>query len=217
MRLAMRTFVGGIGKDNLVAQQHRTRREEYAALTRHALVKAGAERFSDFGYAGTSIAQIADDARVSKGAFYHHFQDKSSLLKAVLSDACDSAALKIERTLENQVGSDSLVSGALDSAMESIQVDGRYRNLRQQAVGVLSAGERRELDNRVRVPLVSKIFTLLEEQGKIGDDVSVNAATVLVVAMLEATLDEMTASDDPQRCYAEYRPILLRFIESLAE
>lgn len=213
----MQTFVDAIGKDNLVTQQHRTRREEYAALTRQALIKAGAERFSDFGYSDTSIAQIADDARVSKGAFYHHFQDKSSLLKAVLSDACDSAARKIEHTLENQTSSESLVSGALDSAMESIQVDSRYRNLRQQAIGVLSASERRELDNRVRVPLVSKIFSLLEGRGKIGDDVNVSAATALVVAMLEATLDEMTASDDPQQCYAEYRPILLRFIEALAE
>lgn len=200
-----------------MTQGHSTRREEYAALTRQALIKSGSERFSTFGYSDTSIAQIADDARVSKGAFYHHFEDKGSLLKAVLSEACDSAARKIEYAFENQVDSDSLVSGALDSAMESIQVDSRYRNLRQQAVGVLSAGERRELDNRVRVPLVSKIFSLLEAQGKIGDDVSVNAATVLVVAMLEATLDEMTASDDPQRCYAEYRPLLLRFIESLAD
>lgn len=197
-------------------QQRKTRREEYAALTRQALIKAGTERFSDSGYFDTSIAEIADDARVSKGAFYHHFPDKSSLLKAVLSEACDSAARKIEITLEAQVGSDSLVSAALDSAMESIQVDSRYRKLRQQAIGILSAGERRDLDNRIRVPLVSKIFTLLEGQGKIRDDVSVNAATVLVVAMLEATLDEMTASDDPQRRYAEYRPILLRFIESLA-
>lgn len=197
-------------------QHRRTRREEYAALTRHALIEAGAERFSDLGYSDTSIAQIVDDVRVSKGAFYHHFQDKSSLLKAVLSEACDSAAQKIENTLEAQLDSDLLVSAALDSAMESIQVDSRYRKLRQQAIGVLTADERRELDNRIRVPLVSKIFTLLEGQGKIRDCVNIDAATVLVVVMLETTLDEMTASDDPQGRYAEYRPILLRFIESLA-
>ena len=200
-----------------MSQHYRTRREEYAALTRQALIKAGAERFSDSGYPETSVAQITDDARVSKGAFYHHFRDKSSLLKAVLSEACDSAARKIEHTLKEQVSSDSLVSAALDAAMDSIQVDSQYRKLRQQAIGVLSSEERRELDNRIRVPLVSKIFNLLERQGKIGDDVSVDATKVLVVAMLEATLDEMTASDDPQRRYAEYRPILLRFIESLSE
>ena len=200
-----------------MTRHQRTRREEYAVLTRQALIKAGTDRFSDVGYSDTSIAQIVDDARVSKGAFYHHFQDKSSLLKAVLSEECDKAVRKIEVALEAQGSSDSIVSVALDSAMESIQVDDRYRRLRQQAVGVLSAGERRELDNRIRVPLVSRIFTLLEKQGKIADDVSVDAATVLVVAMLEETLDEMSASDDPQRCYAEYRPILLRFIETLAE
>ncbi|WP_180342538.1 hypothetical protein [Auritidibacter ignavus] len=72
------------------------------------------------------------------------------------------------------------------------------------------------MDNRIRVPLGLKIFGLLEEQGKIRDDVNVEAATVLVVGLLEATLDEMTASEDLQRRYAEYRPILLCFIESLA-
>lgn len=66
------------------------------------------------------------------------------------------------------------------------------------------------------MPLVLKIFGLIEEQGKIRDDVNEGSATVLVMAMLEATLDEITASEDPQQRYAEYRPILLRFIESLA-
>ncbi|HIW90561.1 MAG TPA: TetR/AcrR family transcriptional regulator [Candidatus Corynebacterium avicola] len=195
--------------------QSKSRREEYAELTRAALVSAGSDRFAEQGYAKTSIMQIADDARVSKGAFYHHFSDKKALLKAVLNEACDRSATKIEEAVASQSESGDLVSAALDAAMEAIQVDGQYRELRQQSVGVLDDDERRELDNRIRVPLVSKIFDRLEGQGQLRDDVDLSAATVLVVGLLETALDDMTTSDDPTKRYSELRPILLGFINSL--
>lgn len=193
----------------------KSRREEYAEQTRNALVEAGGTRFAEQGYAETSIAQIADDARVSKGAFYHHFSDKKSLLEAVITDACDHSAVKIRETIEARSGSGDLVPSALDAAMEAIQNDSRYRDLRQQAVGVLPTAERRELDNRIRVPLVDTIFRRLDTLGELRDDVNVDAATVLVVALLEATLEEMTSSVDPQQTYGQFRPIILGFISSL--
>ncbi len=36
--------------------------------------------FERHGYAATSVQRIVDDARVTKGAFYHHFQSKDDLL-----------------------------------------------------------------------------------------------------------------------------------------
>jgi len=198
-----------------VTTHPKTRREEYAQQTRKALVEAGGTHFAEQGYTETSIAQIAEDARVSKGAFYHHFPDKKSLLKAVLTDACDHSAVKIRETIEARSGSGDLVPAALDAAMEAIQNDSRYRDLRQQAVGVLPAAERRELDNRIRVPLVDTIFQRLDTLGELRSDVNVDAATVLVVALLDATLEEMTSSVDPQRTYGQFRPIILGFIASL--
>ena len=100
-----------------------TLREEHAQQTRDALIAAGTERFATDGYASTSVARIVEDARVSKGAFYHHFPDKKALLKAVVSAACERSEVMIRQTVEGASGSGDLVASALDAAMEAVQND----------------------------------------------------------------------------------------------
>jgi AcrR family transcriptional regulator len=58
------------------------RREEYAETTRAAIVQAAIERFTADGFVKASIDAVAESARVSKGAVYHHFTDKSDLFEA---------------------------------------------------------------------------------------------------------------------------------------
>jgi AcrR family transcriptional regulator len=60
----------------------KSRREEYAEVTRTAIVEAAITRFTSDGYAGANIDSIAEVARVTKGAVYHHFADKSALFEA---------------------------------------------------------------------------------------------------------------------------------------
>jgi AcrR family transcriptional regulator len=60
----------------------KSRREEYAESTRAAIVEAAVVRFTADGYAGTNIDSIAELARVTKGAVYHHFADKAGLFEA---------------------------------------------------------------------------------------------------------------------------------------
>lgn len=61
-----------------------TRKEEYAAATRAALVAVARELFAARGYNEVSIDEIARGARVTKGALYHHFDDKQALFRAVV-------------------------------------------------------------------------------------------------------------------------------------
>ncbi len=62
------------------------RRQEYAALTRAAVVDAAADLFARQGYARTSLEQVAAAARVSKGTVYGHFDGKEALFQAVMED-----------------------------------------------------------------------------------------------------------------------------------
>ena len=61
-----------------------TRKEEYAAATRAALVEVARRLFATRGYAEVSIDEIVQGARVTKGALYHHFADKQTLFRAVV-------------------------------------------------------------------------------------------------------------------------------------
>src|ERR1700675_3362583 len=56
------------------------RTKEDAARTRAAIMEAGLSCFDRHGIAGSTLAQIAAGARVTKGAVYHHFGGKRQIL-----------------------------------------------------------------------------------------------------------------------------------------
>jgi AcrR family transcriptional regulator len=58
-------------------------RERQAEATRELLISTARERFTEQGYAATSIEDIVQRAGVAKGALYHHFSGKDALFRAV--------------------------------------------------------------------------------------------------------------------------------------
>jgi len=59
-------------------------KQERGARTRAALVRAAAEEFAECGYAGASVARIANRAGVTLGTMYHHFQRKGELAREIV-------------------------------------------------------------------------------------------------------------------------------------
>lgn len=56
------------------------------AATRAAILGAARELFAEHGYHGCSVDTILTRAESSKGAFYHHFSDKTAVLEALLAE-----------------------------------------------------------------------------------------------------------------------------------
>ncbi|HEX4834481.1 MAG TPA: helix-turn-helix domain-containing protein [Trebonia sp.] len=71
------------------------RRSEHAADTREALVFAARRLFAAQGFDGTGTEQIVAEARVTRGALYHHFRDKADLFRAVMAAAAGEVALAL--------------------------------------------------------------------------------------------------------------------------
>lgn len=65
------------------------RTAQQAAETRRELVDAAADVFAGCGFAGASLEQIAGLAGVTRGALYHHFDDKAAVYDAVLRREAD--------------------------------------------------------------------------------------------------------------------------------
>jgi AcrR family transcriptional regulator len=78
-----------------------SRRQQYSASTKKALVKAAETLFTSGGYAATSLDAIVADAKVTKGALYHHYSGKQALFEAVFADVEERAARRIERAVRN--------------------------------------------------------------------------------------------------------------------
>jgi AcrR family transcriptional regulator len=81
------------------ARSPRTLRDEHSEATRMALVKSARSLFGSRGYPAVSLDEVAAKARVTKGALYHHFDNKKDLFRAV----CDQ--------IEHELGQKALESG----------------------------------------------------------------------------------------------------------
>lgn len=75
---------------------------ERRAATRRALLDAARVLFAEKGYAEVTVEEVVRGAGVTRGALYHHFEDKRLLLKAVVEE------------IEDEI--DGLVEGAAKKA-----------------------------------------------------------------------------------------------------
>ncbi|MBK1787542.1 TetR/AcrR family transcriptional regulator [Prauserella cavernicola] len=114
-----------------------TRNERRRAATRQALVHAARQILAEGGENGASIQHIAHRADVGFGSFYNHFESKSELFDAAVTDALE----EIGRTFDDGLGDvedpAELVSGGFrlaarmsDTHPEVMQV------LRRRALGL---------------------------------------------------------------------------------
>ena len=71
----------------------RPRRSEH---TREALIQAGIEHLSRFGYHGTGIKQILDDVNVPKGSFYNFFASKETFVAELIQAYSQDLLLQLD-------------------------------------------------------------------------------------------------------------------------
>jgi AcrR family transcriptional regulator len=62
----------------------KSRRELYSEATKAALLDEATALFTERGYVGTSLEDVASASQVTRGAVYHHFASKRALFEAVL-------------------------------------------------------------------------------------------------------------------------------------
>jgi AcrR family transcriptional regulator len=73
-------------------RSHAERRE----ATRRALLDAARTAFAGKGYAQVTIEEVVRGAGVTRGALYHHFEDKRLLLRAVVEEIEDEIDALVE-------------------------------------------------------------------------------------------------------------------------
>jgi AcrR family transcriptional regulator len=100
---------------------------ERLANTRAALLKAAKTVFSEQGYEAASTEEIVRRAKVTRGALYHHFEDKRALFDAVASEVARDIAARIDKVTPMDeplqaliVGTGAFLDACLDPAVRRI-------------------------------------------------------------------------------------------------
>ncbi len=136
---------------------------------RARLIASARQLFSEKGFAETGTPEIVKHAEVTRGALYHHFEDKTDLFRAVARaeaealEAAISASGRVETTPEL-----ALRSGTL-AFFEAMSEAGRARILLVEGPAVLGISEMDDIDaGNGRASLLAGLKALAPERDGAG-------------------------------------------------
>ncbi|MCA9771610.1 MAG: TetR/AcrR family transcriptional regulator [Myxococcales bacterium] len=192
----------------------KTRRVEYSESTREALVASARRLFGSKGYGDAAVEEICVDARLTKGALYHHFRNKRALFEAVFEEIEREAMERVTRAVAGAedpwTGAIAGVRAFLDACMEP---DFQRLALRE-GPAVLGIERVREIDARYSAGLVHAALSALMEAGLLAPR-SVDLVVRVVLGAVNEAAQAIAEAEDAARMRREAEEILVRLLESL--
>lgn len=122
--------------------------EDRSAQTRAALLAAARALFVEKGYAETGTPELVRAAGVTRGALYHHFEDKKAIYRAVVETECGDIALAIrDATAQPATAMSALKQGAR-AYLDTMRDKGRIRLLLVDGPAVLGHETIRQINDQ---------------------------------------------------------------------
>lgn len=134
-----------------------SRRQQYSASTRRALVDAAAELFTENGYAATSLDTVVRAAEVTKGALYHHYSGKQALFEAVFERVEERASKRIAKAVKGAKEPWTKAEVGLRAFLEVVQDPTYRRVVVQEGPAVLGYERFREQEERTSYGIVQDV------------------------------------------------------------
>ena len=88
--------------------------------TRKAILDSALELFESQGFHATSVQAIADHAKVTKGAFYHHFDSKEALVQIIHDEFVDYQLEQIEQILAATDDPEAQLRALIEMSVKSV-------------------------------------------------------------------------------------------------
>jgi len=113
---------------------------------RARLMAAARALFVEKGFAETGTPEIVRDAKVTRGALYHHFADKTDLFRAIVRAEADAIGEEIENSSASSASAVAALRDGTRAYFQAMQVAGRVRLLLLDGPAVLGFGEMAAID-----------------------------------------------------------------------
>ena len=196
-------------------EKRRTQQERTEA-TREALIAAARRLFTERGYENVGTEEIVRAAGVTRGALYHHFGDKATLLDAVYARI---EAESTERVARVVLGSElHSPLAAMKAGIAAFLEECTQPELRQIALhdapAVLGWERWREVGAANGLGLIEASLTAAIEAGEIRSVPVKPTAHLLMGALDEAAM--LLARDERPEARAEVTDVLVTLLESFA-
>ena len=190
------------------------RREAEALATREALIEAALRLFAERGYADVGTEEIVARAKVTRGALYHHFEDKRDLFRSVFERVEAGLMERIGARMKTAKDPWELILNGMRSFLDACEEPAVKQVALTDAPSVLGWQEWREIDNRHGLGLTR---TALEGAVAAGvlRPIAVEPMAHLFVAALSEAAFVIAYADRPRRARAEVEQALVQLVEGL--
>jgi len=174
-----------------------SRRAQYSATTRRALVDVAEKLFTEHGYAGTSLDAIVAGADVTKGALYHHYSGKQALFEAVFERVESAGAQSIQDALTGDQDPWDKAHSGLRAFLEVVRQPSYSRIVIQDGPSVLGYERFREQEERSTFAYVLDIVRAVLSSGdwEVGDELEHTFARIFFGALSSSGASVSTADD----------------------
>ena len=197
-------------------------RDQRAEETRSSLIGAAAQLFEQRGYAATSLDDIAASARTTKGAVYHHFEDKRALFREVYNRlaAATAEAVVSETARVRLDGADDRdrAQAAMKRALRAYlrqAAEGKGRRvLFQDGLMVLGGVECRAIDAKYGLGMITQLVEAVADPALLRASGSDIIARLLLALVIEAGQIIGSASD-PEQTTKQVERVMLRALGML--
>lgn len=198
-----------------------SRRVQYSSGTRKALIKHAQALFTQAGYANTSLDAIVREAKVTKGALYHHFSGKQAVFEAVFEQVESEAARTIKKALRGHSDPWDKARAGLRAFLEIVQQPGYQRLVIQEGPAILGYERFRESEERSAYSIVNDIVrsTLQASTWELDEEMT-TTFTQIFFGALSAVGESVTGAADQERAVARVETavtFILAGLRSLAE
>ena len=191
-----------------------SRRVEYAEATRQALVDGAVELFTERGYSGTSLDEIAKRARVTKGALYHHFSGKQALFEAAF-DAVETRVMGHLGEIVTGPGDPWQTAMAGIEAYVKVCLEPSFQRIViHEAPVVMGWEEWRRCEERYSFGVLQAAIRSLIDAGEI-EDMPVEITTQLLFGALSAGAQAIANAAEPERAGEQVARAVVRVVAGL--
>jgi len=198
-----------------------SRRQQYSASTKRALVDVATRLFTEQGYAATSLDQIVAGARVTKGALYHHFSGKQAVFESAFEKIETDAAARIRKSLRGSRDPWEKALIGLRAFLANVQQPAYQRVVIQEGPAILGYARFREQEERSSYGLVQDLVRAVLEDStyNLSEDMLETFSRIFFGAM-SAAGESVSSAADPKLAVARVETaisFILAGLRALAE
>jgi AcrR family transcriptional regulator len=198
---------------NVSGNKERRTQAKRRAATRRALLDAARSLFAERGYHGTAAEEIVRRAGLTRGALYHHFEDKKDLFRAVVDEMEGEIDEEIEEAERAQSGLPEAVMAGYRAFIDAVLDPEMRRTFFLDGPSVLG-WEWHQIDARHAVGKIEEGLEALIAEGLMEPQPIKAMARLINGVLLEAAFFVAT-SEDPEAARDEIWDAMERLLGGL--